>query len=1154
MSIGAARDPLEKDLETLMEEEFGVGSVRDTDPPRKRLRGSIGSFDELHDMHHREAAIPVPPPPQDIGVSRPLISKVQAYKTWAEHEQGHLLPAHRIIVAMSKFVCELDCTNYMLSNKQKLMLAMLLDGDHWRAHKRQIFHYDNGAWIMKGSLNIVAWDNLLALEGLFIQLALKLQDENASMTWSWEEAKHYILDIVADGVEGNGDLIGALVKVAKDNSDHLRASTANKTWQAHWTRRCADMMAQLRRSWEDDKPKHIISKLFLSEWDTPMPQSRGICFDDVYINQAWQVTNKSPEANCKCTGKMIFEIGRGGDGKGMEAVLDTALFGNEASATLDCGVTSSSHFSAVFLRDWCILFFEDNPIQDCLDLINNLEGNVLDMVSESNERVLEVHEATPWKRVIKEYLILKVESLPGHVSSYKGKRTKMSYFVEAVDHAEYLLFKQVQSQCFHKLLIRWPKLRSIMEKLGGTAVFGSWSSWSCPFQLLNDQEKHKHNGQDQLCLGRITVGRYHESVHWTSLCTYAALGTDRCQNILDAYVQKHIDSGHRDTEYSISPVEYYKLPHYGRSLVRRLGGQKLTREARKAAFETHCAEIDVPCCHPRLLVQKLMLYNLWDADKYPMLNLFVENFQAWRKCLAEYMEAPMDVAKTELIRIFYGGKPTVEIPFLLKLCAEVQQAATVLLQHPESMEFSALFADRRNPEFSRLSALLSFEEAKLLTNVSAVVGSQMNMLIFDGAYIKCFSLQAEIQIMLLVDCDEPLSAEVFNAGLLHSSQRTTDAGFRLVHITQDEIVAEQDASITFFAHYSFEEERGHWYGFQFLSADVVSIEGVDAGSKRLEVSANAPPRLLEEDTCSTWFRLDTVSHELPEATGPEYKLQGAAMRSDVHHHYNYRKVDGDKYHSLDLDRMDYICVNSRLGFCRRFLDYHNALQFRGGLSHNAIMFVQGEVMWEEPDQHARWHIDYANAQLYYQVVKEATQMWTPSSHHGHLYGILIEQPLGNKFLDFYRDWWQRKQLTLSEWRAVHEVVIDGHEKVAPKRSGPSPAHAGRPRKDGSTKQRENGWFMAIDPSSGTVLSVSDMSEPENSAVAKNVLGKVLTKATNLNCVIYDKMCVCLKSFTTDKDFKRSSIGLSTDSTRKHILLRVLALLFMSVDLIYASVP
>ena len=58
------------------------------------------------------------------------------------------------------------------------------------------------------------------------------------------------------------------------------------------------------------------------------------------------------------------------------------------------------------------------------------------------------------------------------------------------------------------------------------------------------------------------------------------------------------------------------------------------------------------------------------------------------------------------------------------------------------------------------------------------------------------------------------------------------------------------------------------------------------------------------------------------------------------------------------------------------------------------------------------------------------------------------------------------------------------------------------------------------PCSGLVLSVDDMEEPENNAVAKKVLGKVMAKATNLDCVIYDKMCVCMKSFASDKEFKQ----------------------------------
>ena len=70
----------------------------------------------------------------------------------------------------------------------------------------------------------------------------------------------------------------------------------------------------------------------------------------------------------------------------------------------------------------------------------------------------------------------------------------------------------------------------------------------------------------------------------------------------------------------------------------------------------------------------LLKLGLWDAQKYPMLNKFTENYQAWRQAIADYEDISLADAKVELIRIFYGGKPTREIPFLLKVCDEVQKS------------------------------------------------------------------------------------------------------------------------------------------------------------------------------------------------------------------------------------------------------------------------------------------------------------------------------------------------------------------------------------------------------------------------------------------------------------------------------------------------
>ena len=75
---------------------------------------------------------------------------------------------------------------------------------------------------MEKGLEIKAWDPLLALEGLFIQVALNLQEQHASATWAWDDIKQHVLDIIGDLVERGEDLLPVLIKTAKDNSDHVR--------------------------------------------------------------------------------------------------------------------------------------------------------------------------------------------------------------------------------------------------------------------------------------------------------------------------------------------------------------------------------------------------------------------------------------------------------------------------------------------------------------------------------------------------------------------------------------------------------------------------------------------------------------------------------------------------------------------------------------------------------------------------------------------------------------------------------------------------------------------------------------------------------------------------------------------------------------------
>ncbi|CAE7447303.1 unnamed protein product, partial [Symbiodinium sp. CCMP2456] len=495
---------------------------------------------------------------------------------------------------------------------------------------------------------------------------------------------------------------------------------------------------------------------------------------------------------------MLFQIGKGGDGKGMEAILDKALFGELATSTLDCGVfldraefrksaelawnranvriqeidhngrfvadiwkrfvvdedidcrvnygfTAKRRFgecmkiqelnydnipiieedelttllahpvtAAIYLREYCIPFFQETSLTECLHMIHDLSsvhpdlardtdwlasrlsgGNApppgveKDLMSTYNELLVATHEATPHRRLIKEYLVHKVE-----------------------------------------------------EKWVGDA-----------FTMQRDHMvSHKTAGGDSSNLGRPSVQQVHEKANIDELREYARLGTDRRQPLLEQYIMRHESQGLRDGSFSTIIVDYYQLTNYGRLLARGVAGQKLTREARHAAFGGHCVEVDAPCCHPRLLGMTLLKLGLWDTQKYPMLNKFTENYQAWRQAIADYEDISLSDAKVELIRIFYGGKPTREIPFLLKLCDEVQKAAEVLLRHPSSSHVVGLYQDRRNPEFSRLCSLLSFAEAKLLSIATESLGPRVQVLIFDGCYVSSHGLSDDMDVEEA--CDE----------------------------------------------------------------------------------------------------------------------------------------------------------------------------------------------------------------------------------------------------------------------------------------------------------------------------------------------------------------------------------------------------------------
>lgn len=81
------------------------------------------------------------------------------------------------------------------------------------------------------------------------------------------------------------------------------------------------------------------------------------------------------------------------------------------------------------------------------------------------------------------------------------------------------------------------------------------------------------------------------------------------------------------------------------------------------------------------------------------------------------------------------------------------------------------------------------------------------------------------------------------------------------------------------------------------------------------------------------------------------------------HYYNYMWVGGAKMNTMKPEEAEYIFVTSKTGFSAQFLQYHDALQFRGYLSNRALAWAQVNVLWQGDHSHSSFRDDYALARF-----------------------------------------------------------------------------------------------------------------------------------------------------------------------------------------------
>jgi hypothetical protein len=234
-----------------------------------------------------------------------------------------------------------------------------------------------------------------------------------------------------------------------------------------------------------------------------------------------------------------------------------------------------------------------------------------------------------------------------------------------------------------------------------------------------------------------------ECVNLTALKAYAALGTDRRPAGLAAYIDRRDREGQDDPVrgpgFKTLSVKYFrKCDLDGRQYAFGIAGQYLTREARAVAFSPHCVVFDVTNCHAALLLAYFKANN--QASNYPLLDKFVQNTSMWRQAVSLYCQTDLNNSKKALQAIIYLGRPCAELPFLIGLSREVHQATTDFLATEDFKHLAARFADRPNPQATRLHYMLAAMEDSLLNvlsqSVSACSDTNVGVYLFDGAIVE----------------------------------------------------------------------------------------------------------------------------------------------------------------------------------------------------------------------------------------------------------------------------------------------------------------------------------------------------------------------------------------------------------------------------------
>lgn len=190
--------------------------------------------------------------------------------------------------------------------------------------------------------------------------------------------------------------------------------------------------------------------------------------------------------------------------------------------------------------------------------------------------------------------------------------------------------------------------------------------------------------------------------------------------------------------------------------------KKMIKEARLATTREHAIELDLNNSQPQIFLNLLKKLTGYSQNSFPMLEKYCANYQQSRRFVQDFLGISDSEAKKYMIKLFYGSKPTNNIPFIRKLFDEIDTGIKRLLQTDVCEQLKSdvcahldsYLNDRKHPMYSKLAYLLAEEESKILQAIVAEIEISCKVtpirFIYDGCIFECPNISKKHEIMTVV--------------------------------------------------------------------------------------------------------------------------------------------------------------------------------------------------------------------------------------------------------------------------------------------------------------------------------------------------------------------------------------------------------------------